>query len=176
MQYLMGKLKEHSYFYHHRRCEENDTVKDLFYAHPSSIKLLRAFPGVLLMDWTHKTNRYKLPLLEIVGVTSTGLTFSAGCAYMEHEREDNYKWALQILCSLMDQSFLPNVIITDREIALMKAVESVFPTSSHMLCRWHIGKNILAHCKICSARRRSGILFIPIGMWCCWVRMKQHFL
>ena len=147
MQYLMGKLREHSYFYHHRRCEETDNVKDLFYAHPSSIELLRAFPRVLLMDCTYKTNRYKMPLLEIVGVTSTNFTFSVACVYMEHEREDNYKWALQILRSLMDESFMPTVIITDCELALMNAIESIFPVSSHLLCRWHIGKNILAKCK-----------------------------
>ncbi|KAH6777767.1 hypothetical protein C2S52_006903 [Perilla frutescens var. hirtella] len=87
----------------------------MFYAYPTSVKLLRAFPGVLLMNCTYKTNRYILPLFEIVGVTSTSMTFSVACAYLEVEKEDNYIWALIVLKGLMDQSTLPSVIMTDWE-------------------------------------------------------------
>ncbi|XP_058746934.1 uncharacterized protein LOC131619913 [Vicia villosa] len=41
--------------------------------------------------------RYRLPLLEIFGVTSTKLTFSVAFAYLEHEREENFTWALKRL-------------------------------------------------------------------------------
>ncbi|XP_028222998.1 uncharacterized protein LOC114404075 [Glycine soja] len=44
---------------------------------------------------TYKTNRYRLPLLDIVGVTPTGMTFSAGFAYLEGERVNNLVWALE---------------------------------------------------------------------------------
>ncbi|KAH6764776.1 hypothetical protein C2S51_016025 [Perilla frutescens var. frutescens] len=83
MQYLLGKLEEHDYYQYTRRCPQTDTVKDMFYAYPISMKLLRAFPKVLLMDCTYKMNRYRLPLFEIVGVTSTSMTFSVACAYLE---------------------------------------------------------------------------------------------
>ncbi|MCH82995.1 hypothetical protein A2U01_0003809, partial [Trifolium medium] len=36
---------------------------------------------------TYKTNIYKQPLLEIVGITSTDLTFAVGFAYMEYKVE-----------------------------------------------------------------------------------------
>jgi len=54
-------------------------LSDIFWTHPRSVKFLYAFSIVLLMDSTYETNkyRYRLPLLEIVGETSTGLTFSA---------------------------------------------------------------------------------------------------
>jgi len=42
---------------------------------------------------------------------------------------------------------MPSVIITDRDLACMNAIEKIFPTSRHFLCRWHIRKNILAQCK-----------------------------
>ncbi|KAL8476987.1 hypothetical protein ACS0TY_029330 [Phlomoides rotata] len=147
IQCLMGKLKDHGYFYLHRCCEKTDTIKDFFFAHPKSIDLVRAFPKVLLMDCTYKTNRYRMPLLEIVGMTPTDLTFGVACAYMNAEREDNYTWALSTLSSLMVDLCLPNLIITDRELALMKAVKSIFPTANHTLCRWHINRNIMATCK-----------------------------
>ncbi|KAH6789587.1 hypothetical protein C2S51_004593 [Perilla frutescens var. frutescens] len=147
MQYLLGKLEEHGYYQYTRRCQQTDTIKDLFYAHPMSMQLLRAFPNVLLMDCTYKTNRYRLPLFEIVGITLTNMTFSIACAYLESEKEDNYTWALTVLKGLMDQRNLLNVIITDREIALINAIQTTFPNSHHFLCRWHINKNIAANCK-----------------------------
>ena len=34
--------------------------------------------------------------------------------------------------------------VTDRELALMGAIDDTFPTANMLLCRWHINKNILA--------------------------------
>ncbi|KAI8524403.1 hypothetical protein RHMOL_Rhmol13G0147500 [Rhododendron molle] len=62
MQYLLGKLQEYGYIEFNRK-DENDCLKDLFWSHPTSGDMLRAFPRVLLMDCTYKTNRYRFPLL-----------------------------------------------------------------------------------------------------------------
>ncbi|XP_038704673.1 uncharacterized protein LOC120000623 [Tripterygium wilfordii] len=79
-----------------------DTVADLIWAHPKSIDLLRTFSRVLLLDCTYKTNRYRMPLLEVVGVTSTNLTFSVAFAYLGRERVENYLWILLRLRSFME--------------------------------------------------------------------------
>jgi len=44
---------------------------------------------VLVLDSTYKSNKYRLQLLEFVGVTSIELTFSVALAYMMSEKEDN---------------------------------------------------------------------------------------
>ncbi|XP_028061474.1 PKS-NRPS hybrid synthetase CHGG_01239-like [Camellia sinensis] len=122
-------------------------VTDLFWAQPVSLDLLRSFPKVLIIDCTYKTNRYRLPLLEIVGVTSTDMSFFVAFAYLQFERIDNYVWVLTTLRSLLDGISIPEVIVTDRELALMNAIDRVFSTSRHLLCRWHISRNVLAKCK-----------------------------
>ena len=35
------------------------------------------------------------------------------------------------------------VFVTDRELALMNTITSVFPNAANLLCIWHINKNIL---------------------------------
>ncbi|CCI47587.1 unnamed protein product [Albugo candida] len=40
------------------------------------------------------------------------------------------------------------VIITDRELALVRAVQEVLPSSNHLLCRWHVENNVLANSKV----------------------------
>ncbi|KAI8543066.1 hypothetical protein RHMOL_Rhmol08G0189400 [Rhododendron molle] len=109
--------------------------------------MLRAFPRVLMMDCMYKTNRYKFPLLQIVGVTCTELTFNVAFAFIECEKEENYTWVLEKLKGMMDADALPVVIVTDRELALMNAIKSVFPHATNLLCRFHISKNVLAKCR-----------------------------
>ena len=40
-----------------------------------------------------------------------------------------------------------SVIVTDRDLALLKAVKHVFPNSKHILCMFHINKNVKARAK-----------------------------
>ena len=87
MPQLMNKLSEHAYIEVHRSCPDSDTVKDNRWAHPASIELLHAFLRVLIMDCTYKTNKYRLPLMEIIGVTSTDMTFSVAFVYLKVEQK-----------------------------------------------------------------------------------------
>lgn len=84
------------------------------------------------MDCTYKTNRFGMPLLNIVGVTSTYHSFNAGFVFMNEETEANYSWALQKFsnCSRVN----PEAISTDRELALMNAIKNVFPNTANILC------------------------------------------
>ncbi|KAJ1422675.1 MULE transposase domain [Sesbania bispinosa] len=69
-------------------------------------------------------------------------------AYIEQEKSDNFMWVLEKIRSMilvLDVSL--KVIVTDRDIALMNAVEKVFPIASHLLCQFHIAKNMKAKCK-----------------------------
>ncbi|KAH1226998.1 Protein FAR1-RELATED SEQUENCE 5 [Glycine max] len=89
----------------------------------------------LLEHSTYKTNRYRLPLLDFVGVTPTAMTFSAGFAYLEGECVNNIVWALERFQGLFLRiDRLPVVIVTDRDLALMNVVKTVFPECTNLLC------------------------------------------
>ncbi|KAH1221110.1 Protein FAR1-RELATED SEQUENCE 5 [Glycine max] len=94
MQHLMRLLKRDQYIHWHR-LKDQDVVRDLFWCHPDAVKLCNTCHLVFLIDSTYKTNRYRLPLLDFVGVTPNGMTFSAGFAYPEGERVNNLVWALE---------------------------------------------------------------------------------
>jgi len=53
----------------------SNVVQDIFWIHPDSVKLVNSFNIVILMDSMYKMNKYRMPLLEVVGITSTDLTF-----------------------------------------------------------------------------------------------------
>ncbi|KHN28257.1 hypothetical protein glysoja_048567, partial [Glycine soja] len=88
MQHLM-KLLERDQYIHWHRLKDEVVVRDLFWCHPDAVKLCNACHLVFFIDSTYKTNRYRLPLLDFVGVTPTAMTFSAGFAYLEAERVNN---------------------------------------------------------------------------------------
>eukprot|EP00256_Glycine_max_P049939 XP_006605093.2 uncharacterized protein LOC100792341 [Glycine max] len=117
MQHLM-RLLECDQYIHWHRLKDEDVARDLFWCHPDAVKLCNACHLVFFIDSTYKKNRHRLSLLDIVGVTPTGMTFSAGFAYLE-----------------------------DRDLALMNAVKVVFPECKNLLCRFHIDKNVKAKCK-----------------------------
>lgn len=48
---------------------------------------------------------------------------------------------------LKDKKNMAQFIITDRDIALMNSVATVFPTSSALLCKYHIIKNVRSRVK-----------------------------
>jgi len=153
MQFLTSKLKENKYVYFIREKCESQTIQDIFWTHPTSVKLFNNFPTTLIMDSTYKTKFYKMPLFEIIGVTSTDMTYSIGFSFMTSEKADNFTWALQMLLKLLKpNSYMPKVVVTDRDMTLMNVVANDLPDNSAILCYFHVGKNvrakIITDCKV----------------------------
>ncbi|GAU37191.1 hypothetical protein TSUD_30560 [Trifolium subterraneum] len=145
LQHLLKCCETHKYFHKCRKIGDSTTIQDIFWAHPESIKLFNTFPTVLMMDSTYKTNKYKMSLFEIVGVTSTEESYNVGFAYIANEKEDNFVWALETCKSLLiSKETFPKVIVTDRDKSLMNVVAKVFPNSTALVCRVHVYKNVKA--------------------------------
>ncbi|RKK79392.1 hypothetical protein BFJ68_g17808 [Fusarium oxysporum] len=125
-------------------------LQSIIFAHPGSIQFARSYPEVLIVDCTYKTNKYRMPLLDIVGVDATGSTFCIAFAYLSGEEEEDFGWAFEQLRDLYDANGIkhPSVVLTDRCLACMNAVVSLlcFPSTKVMLCLWHINKAVQTFC------------------------------
>ena len=101
-----------------------------------------------------------MPLLEIIGVTPVRKNFNVAVAFMINESEEYYSWILNNLKHIFDGSILPSCIVTDRELGLMKALDRIFAKLYHLLCRFHINKNIqLMATKLMGGIKGYGINF-----------------
>jgi hypothetical protein len=123
----------------------NGSIERLFFVHQVCIDMCRRWGYVFIMDCTYKTNKFGLPLLNIVGITATYHSFNAGFCFLRQETKVDYQWALNEF--KMKCSVSPKAIVTDRELALMNALSEVFPSTKNILCIWHINKNLVAKCK-----------------------------
>ena len=111
----------------------------LFFVWKSSQLILELNCEVLILDATYKTNKYKLPLLVITGVTALNTSFYLGFAFMKAEYTSDYTWVMGQVRALYDRLGLqyPSVVLTDHQPALMNACRIVFPDSKRMLCIWY---------------------------------------
>ncbi len=128
-------------------------VTHLFFASHRSLHLFLLYPEVLLLDCTYKTNRFGMPLLNMVGITGVKLSFLVGCAFIQSEGEEDFCWVLE--CLLSHISSPPGVVVTDCDFALLNALQRAFPSSHHILCRWHVRRSIQTRCKSHFSSRRA---------------------
>lgn len=128
-------------------------MRDIFWARPDSVKLMSIFPIVLVMDNTYKTNKYRQPLFETVDMTSIELIFGVAFTYMEYEQTKNFCWMLDKLKQLfVKKDLCSQVILNDRDFALMKTIEVLFLRIINSLCRCHINKNVLNCNPLCRSK------------------------
>ncbi|XP_058180039.1 uncharacterized protein LOC131298573 [Rhododendron vialii] len=74
--YVLNELKEKNYIYDYHTNEHTNEITDILWVHPRSLELSVNFLFVLIIDATYKSNEYRIPLLEVVGITSTMKTYS----------------------------------------------------------------------------------------------------
>jgi len=132
-------------------------VTAVLFAHPESLAYLQAYPELLILDCTYKTNKYKMPLLDMIGVDACQRSFCIAFAFLSGEAEEDFIWALDRLRSMYDMcgASHPSVVLTDRCLACMNAVAHCFPGSISLLCLWHANKAVLAYCRPAFVRREG---------------------
>ncbi|XP_076906113.1 uncharacterized protein LOC143562084 [Bidens hawaiensis] len=103
MQQLEHLLFTKKYTYYTRENPSTNVGEEVFFVHELSYKMWRAFPHVLMIDATYKTNMYKLPFIQVVGMASTNQSFAIANAFVSNEKEENYIWVLEMIKSMLEE-------------------------------------------------------------------------
>lgn len=148
IQALINQLDQEG-FWSRLQVDENNRIEAVLFAHPKSLAYLQTYPELLLLDCTYKTNRFGMPLLDIIGIDGCNRSFCIAFAFLRGENEEDYVWALERLRSLyeINQVKPPSIILTDCAEACMNAVNICFPDSISLLCLWHANKAVLTNCR-----------------------------
>ena len=143
VQALISALEGNEEFTSRVVTDDRNQLTGIIFAYRRSLEKFLAMSFVLLMDATYKTNKFNMPLLLFSSVDPLGYSYVVACYLLRDETITSYNMAL----SAFKQLFAPRVIIvsaiiTDQDNALMSAIASQFPASSHQLCRWHLQMNV----------------------------------
>ena len=70
-------------------------------------------------------------------------------AFLSGEKEEDYARALNCYRKMLAQHNIaePKCFVKDRELALLNALDKLFPASDHILCRWHVNLNVSQNAK-----------------------------
>lgn len=150
VQALMMELNQRSSWFTKFDQDIYGRIIRLFFARTSSQKILRLNHEVLIMECTYKTNAYRMHLCIINGVIPLNTTFYVVFCFLSGEKTADYSWLCLALEGLHQSLDIPNpkVIITDAENGLIAAIPLTFgSTVQHLLCLWHINKNVVINCK-----------------------------
>ncbi|XP_020258888.1 protein FAR1-RELATED SEQUENCE 5-like [Asparagus officinalis] len=141
------------------------------------ISIIRHFQSMTAND------KFGLPFAPFTGVNHHRQSTLLGCALLADEQEDTFVWLFKEWLKCM-HGIEPDAIITDQDRAMCNAIHSVFPTTRHRYCYWHMQKHIIDH--LPTLVSRYGEQFQRYwGLWCnsssieqCegyWVEMKEKF-
>ncbi|XP_060670990.1 protein FAR1-RELATED SEQUENCE 5-like [Ziziphus jujuba] len=73
----------------------------------------------------------------LAGVNHHGQIVIFGCALLSGEKIESFIWLFNHLLDAMPRGS-PQVIITDQDPAMTKAISQVLPSTCHRYCIWHI--------------------------------------
>ena len=145
---LVALHSSDEWFVRIQKDSRSQRLRSMFFCQKSQQEMLKLNFEVLILDATYKTNRYRLPLLVITGVTALNTSFYAGFAFMSAEHTADYEWVLQQLMELYDELGIPypDVLITDAHQGLQGACANILPGATSLLCIWHVNNNVEKHC------------------------------
>ena len=116
---------------------------------PYCLQMWKRFSEVISFDNTYNTNRFKLPLFQVTGQTCLGTVFNAAFGLIDNERLEGFRFLAKGISTLLGRESIrsPDVIITDFDDQMKKALGIEFPDAQQQLCIHHINSNVLLQSK-----------------------------
>jgi hypothetical protein len=121
-----------------------NSLSHVFWSSARQQKALWAWGDVISVDSTFGVNRFHLPFIVAVGVDSSLDTCVLASALVEDETVATYTWFFSLLKELKT-GMEPTAIFTDGDHAMPLAIESVFPSTKHFLCAFHLMRSVRKH-------------------------------
>ncbi|KAK9668709.1 hypothetical protein RND81_13G080100 [Saponaria officinalis] len=107
-------------FFFRFQIDNDNRLTSIFWRDSMMREDFEVYGDVMVYDTTQRTNEYNLFCSPFVGVNNHWSNVMFGCAFI---------WKC------------PTTIFTDQDTAIATAISTVFPTTRHRLCLWHIQKN-----------------------------------
>jgi MULE transposase domain len=98
---------------------------------------------VVLYDTKHGTNRYGMKLGCFSLIDCTGITRVIAASFLLSESTDMFSWVFGQFTDLVGEG--PQTIFTDSDPAMALAIKTTWPSTTHLLCIFHLWKNFFEH-------------------------------
>lgn len=146
---LEKRMKDKGYWYVPDIDDSTDRLTKLLFINPDCLEIFKENFDTIILDNTYKLNEYNIPVCNIIGSTGMNTTIQLGLAFMTQQDEPAFTWVFSQFRKLFDEKHVsyPRIVITDRDLACINALDTVFPHVPALICRWHINNNVKAYCR-----------------------------
>jgi len=137
------KIQDSEFQYEVKLSETNELQQAIWMYSEQKMNYCQ-FNDVVVFDNTYKTNRFGMPLGIFTGVNNHGQSVCFAGTIMCNESTESFLWTFYTFLKMVN-NHVPNVILTDEDYALIKAVDTIFVPlgTKHALCLWHLLKNVV---------------------------------
>lgn len=144
LHYFQRQHFENPSFFYAIQLDIDDKVTNIFWADDNMVVDYDHFSDVVCLDTTARTNKDFPPFVQFIGVNhhKQVLIFAAGLLY--DDTVDSFKWLFQTFIEAMSGK-KPKAILTDQDAAIVEAINSILPETSHRICVWQMYQNALKH-------------------------------
>ncbi|KAL0725004.1 hypothetical protein Bca4012_039603 [Brassica carinata] len=137
LEYFKRIKKENPRFFYAIDLNEEQRLRNLFWADAKSREDYMSFNDVVSFDTTYVKFNDKLPLALFIGVNHHSQPMLLGCALVADESKETFVWLIKTWLRAMGGR-APKVILTDQDKLLMDAVSELLPNTRHCFALWYV--------------------------------------
>lgn len=135
----MGAYEAHTLDAAHR-------LRSVFWMTQVQRELFSRYSDVLIMDVTHRTNRFNLPFCAVAGVDGNNRTVLMAQALLRDETAASFEFVLHHLMQACPHASI-RTIFTDADAAETAAIRKLLPGVVHFRCGWHLNRDVAEFAK-----------------------------
>lgn len=128
-------------FYFDYVIDDKGRLVHVFWADAICRKNYKHFGQLVSFDSTYSTNEYNMIFAPFTGVNHHKASVFFGAAFLHDEKIESFEWLFRTFLKAMGGD-APTLMITDECASMISAIGTVFPTTTHRLCMWHIMKKV----------------------------------
>ncbi|KAK9073289.1 hypothetical protein SSX86_007613 [Deinandra increscens subsp. villosa] len=129
--------------------DDDNCLRGLFWADELGKKNYHIFGEVMSFDATYRSNKYSMVFVPFTGIDNHCCNVTFCGALLGSETTESYVWLLR--CFLKAFFKQPQVVVTDQDPAMTKAIDLVFKKSRHRFCMWHIMNKLSVGVRLCNS-------------------------
>ena len=129
--------------------DNNQWIEHLTFFSKKSLYFLKQYFKLLLINSIYKINKFDLSLINFVSISALDWTFYIDDCFMK-KNESSFIWMLwwlKMIYLKITSLYHSTTMIIDADNVLISVLSTVFPHMNHLLCIWHVQKNVLAYIK-----------------------------
>ncbi|KAL8556296.1 hypothetical protein ACS0TY_003933 [Phlomoides rotata] len=144
LEYLQKRQLDDPNFFYARQVDEDDLIANILWIDAQMKTDYVCFGDVISFDTTHRKNKEGRPFSLFVGVNHHRQTTIFGATLLYDETASTFIWLFDTFARAMSGK-IPQIVLTDQDAAMAKALATQWPGTCHRLCIWHIYQNAATH-------------------------------